>query len=90
MGDMSLRLHIDELVLHGFAPGDRARVADALQVELARLFTDGGVPPALASGGSVDRLNAGAFHTPTAAQPETTGTRIADAVYGAFATWGEA
>ena len=89
MGDMSLRLHIDELVLHGFAPGDRARIADALQVELAQLFTHGGVPPALASGGAVERINAGTFHTAGTARAETTGAQIAHAVYGTLATWAE-
>jgi hypothetical protein len=84
---MNLRVHIDKLVLHGFAPGDRARIADALQGELGRLLTDGGVPPALTSGGAVERINAGAFHTAAAARPETTGAQIARAVHGTLATW---
>jgi hypothetical protein len=89
MGDraMNLRLHIDELVLHGFAPGDRARIADAVQLELVRLFTDGGVPRGLGSGGAVERLAAGAFPTVAAARAETTGAQIAQAVYGRLATW---
>jgi hypothetical protein len=82
---MNVHLHIDELVLHGFAPGDRLRIADAVQVELARLFTDGGVPPALTSGVAVDRMNAGAFHTAIGARPEATGAGIAQAVYGTMA-----
>jgi hypothetical protein len=31
-------VHVGELVLHGFAPGDRHRIADALQDELGRLI----------------------------------------------------
>jgi hypothetical protein len=85
---MNLHLHIEELVLHGFAPGDRARIADALQRGLAQLFTEAGIPPALARGGGVDRMNAGSVPTATAAPPETTGAGIARAVYGALATWG--
>ena len=89
MGDraMSLRVHIDELVLHGFAPGDRMRIADAVQLELTRLFTDRGVPPALRGGGAVERLNAGAFPTAGAAPAERTGARIAQTVYEGLATW---
>jgi hypothetical protein len=84
---MNLHLHIDELVLHGFAPSDRGLIAEALQSQLTRLFTEGGVPPALAGGGTAERLSAGAFHTAASARPETTGARIARAVYGRLATW---
>ena len=84
---MNLHLHIDELALNGFAPGDRARIADALQSELTRLITENGVPQALANGGAFDRMNAGAFHMATSARPEATGARIAQAVYGRLGTW---
>jgi hypothetical protein len=84
---MNLHLHIDELVLHGFPAADRRLVAEALQSQLTRLFTDGGVPAALADGGTAERLNAGTFHTAASARPETTGGQIARAVYGRLATW---
>ena len=98
---MNLRVHIGELVLHGFPPGDRARIADAVQAELARLFTEGGVPAALTTGGAVERIDAGGFHTAAAVAPastgslqtanaartETTGAQIAQTVYGRLATW---
>ena len=58
---MNLHVHIEELVLHGFAPGDRARIGEAVRVELGRLFRESGVPPALAEGGVADRLAAGSF-----------------------------
>ena len=35
-------------MLHGFAPGDRYRIGDAVERELARLFAEQGVPPSLA------------------------------------------
>jgi len=84
---MNIHLHIEELVLHGFAAGDRARIGDAVQRELADLFADAGVPPALANGGAVERLNAGAFEAGTPTRPETTGVRVARAVYGGLTTW---
>ena len=40
----SVEVSIDRLVLAGVAPGDRYRVADAMQSELARLLIDQGVP----------------------------------------------
>ena len=35
---MNIQLHIEELLLDGFDPRDRRRIADALERELARLF----------------------------------------------------
>ena len=84
---MNIHLHIDELVLHGFTPGDRYRIADAVQGELSRMFLERGVPPALANGASLGRMNAGSFSMGVAAQPETTGGQIAEAVYGGLDTW---
>jgi hypothetical protein len=84
---VNLHLHIEELVLHGFAPGDRARIGEAVRVELGRLFRESGVPPALAEGGAADRLAAGSFHTGATVRPETTGGQIAAAVYWGLGTW---
>ena len=84
---MNISLHIDELVLHGFTPGDRYRIAEAVQGELSRMFLERGVPPALANGGNVSRVNAGSFSAGAAARPETTGGQIAEAVYGGLDTW---
>lgn len=77
-----IHLHIEELVLHGFAPGDRHRIGDAMQRELARLFTEGRTPPALAKSTEIDRLNAGTFHMTAAPRPEATGAQVARAVFG--------
>ena len=42
-----VELHIDELVLHGFAPGDRYPIGDAVEHELTRLFAEQGIPRSL-------------------------------------------
>ena len=84
---MNVRLHIDELVLHGFAPGDRGRIAEAVQSELIRLFAETGVPPALRGGGARERVDAGSFAADARSRPETSGIRIANAVYGGLRTW---
>jgi hypothetical protein len=41
----SIELHIEELVLQGFAPGDRYCIANAVERELLRLFAEQRVPP---------------------------------------------
>ena len=49
---MGIELHIEELVLHGFAARDRQRIAAAVQLELSRLMGTAGaadfakIPPA--------------------------------------------
>ena len=44
MKPMNVELHIEELVLHGFAPGDRYRIGEAVERELQRLLTVQGAP----------------------------------------------
>lgn len=77
----SVELHIEELVLHGFASNDRYRIGDALERELTRLVTEQGVPPVISQGVEVARLNAGAFQVKTGSNPETTGVQLAQAIY---------
>jgi hypothetical protein len=76
----AIKLHVGELVLHGFEPADRTALGAALETELARLLAAGD-PEALASAGQVARLDGGAFELPAHAGPEVAGTRLARAVY---------
>jgi hypothetical protein len=82
----NINLHIEELVLHGFAPGDRYTIADAVEQELSRLLTEHFAEPGSSSlwTSSTDaaRLDAGAFHVDTRSQPNSIGTQIAQAVHG--------
>ena len=77
-----IHLHIEELVLHGFAPGDRHRIGEAMQRELARLFSEQRTPPRLSKNASIECLNAGTFQLTAAPRPETTGAQVARAVFG--------
>ena len=70
-----VRVRIEELVLEDVAPGDRYRVADAVQRELGRLLADRGVPPLLGSRPSVD---AGSF--PIGGR-RALGVQVARAIY---------
>jgi hypothetical protein len=81
MSPANIELHIEELVLHGFAPGDRYRVGEALEQELQRLFAERGAPPSLTQGGEIEHLDGGAFEAPHSAGAEAIGARIAQNLY---------
>jgi hypothetical protein len=88
MKPSEIEVQIDELVLHGFALGDRARIGRAVERELARLLTragaPGGFPSALSSGGAVAFRDAGAFNQAPGGGPEAAGVQVAQAVYRAL------
>jgi hypothetical protein len=83
---VNLELRIEEMVLHGFAPGDRYRIGDAMQRELARLFTEQGMPPSLAQRREVARVDGGAFEVAPGSRAEAIGVRVAQTVYGGLST----
>jgi hypothetical protein len=80
----SIHLHIDRLILDGLpvtaAQGPQVRAA--MEAELSRLLTEGGLHPSLSSGGSLPQLPAAAMPLPAAAQPKPLGATIARAMYG--------
>ena len=80
-----VELHVEELVLHGFEPGDRYRVGDAVERELARLLAEHGVPGPLERGGQIERLDAGTLHLPSGAGGRTIGVHVARVVFGGLA-----
>lgn len=80
----NIELHIEELVLRGFAPSDRYRIGDAVAHELARLFAEQGTPPSLAQEREVPRLDGGAFEVKPGFRAEAIGGQVAQAVYGGF------
>lgn len=85
MNRANVELHIEELVLRGFAPGDRDRIAGAVERRLTHLIATGGVGPALAQGGGVARLDGGAFDVAPRSSAETVGGQVAQAVYKGLA-----
>ena len=76
----NVALNIDELVLHGFAPGDRHRIAAAIQREMTRLITLQGVPDAWHTNPSA--MQGQQFSAAEGANPHALGTAIARSVYG--------
>jgi len=77
----SVNLHIEELVLHGFSPGDRHGISEAVQAELARLLAQHGAPPKFKWNRQVDSIDAGTFRLRPGPNPNSAGTEIARAVH---------
>jgi hypothetical protein len=82
MRPQNVELHIEELVLRGFAPGERHRIGEAVERELVRLLDEHGVPPSLAQGIEVERLDGGAFEVAHGSKAEVVGVQVAQAIYG--------
>ena len=79
---MNVELHIEELVLHGFSPGDRYRIAEAVERELARWLAKQGVPHLLSNNVDLVEIDAGAFDVKPNAKSEMVGAQVAQAIYG--------
>jgi hypothetical protein len=78
---MNVELHIEELVLHGFAPGDRYRIGEAVERELGRLLAEQGAPHLFGGDVELERMDAGQFNLRPNTQPEIIGAQVAQAVY---------
>ena len=94
MRQPDIDLHIEELVLHGFAPGERYRIGAAIERELARLLTEQGAPEGLLGGREevslegidVPNLSLGSFQIQQGAKPEMIGMQVAQALYKGMRT----
>jgi hypothetical protein len=82
MTPWNIELHIEELVLRGFAAKDRYAIGEAVQRELQRLFAEQGVPHSLAQGYEQAQLDAGAFNVKAGAKADEIGTQVAQSIYG--------
>lgn len=80
---VSVELHLEAVVLHGFSRADGHRAAAALQIELTRLVTAHGLPGI--SSATSAHLDAGTIPA-VAARPELTGMRAARAIHGGLRT----
>ena len=79
-----MELHIDELVLHGFASGERYVIGNAVERELTRLLGEHGVPGSLCVQSATDEIKGGTFNAAPNAKQPAIGPQIAQAVYRAF------
>lgn len=82
----NVELRIEELVLLGFDPGDGQLIGGAVERELARLLTEGGVPPSLVKNGGVSHVDGGGFELARDSDAQIIGARVARTVYGGLIT----
>lgn len=80
---MNIRLHIERLILDGvpLEAGGAVRLQVAVESELGRLLTDGGLDSGLVNGGAIHSLQAGSIQLIDQANPTQLGGQIAQAVY---------
>jgi hypothetical protein len=76
----AIELHIEELVLHGFAPGDRHRIADAIKTELKRLLIETDSSLKLTNA-EIELMDAGEFRLTGNASPGAIGALTARAIH---------
>ena len=82
MKPKNIELNIEELVLHGFAPGDRYSIGEAVEQELTRLLADQGVPQSLERGREIGHVDGGAFEVAPDSRGQVVGAQVAKAVCG--------
>lgn len=78
----SVRLHIAEVVFHGFDARQRYTLLDAVRQELTQLLAERGVPASLRAAKEVERIDAGSFGLVRGGRAGLLGARLARAVYG--------
>lgn len=79
----SINLHIEELILHGFAREGRYAIGGALQNELQRLITEQGLPQVLQEGevNHLAQLHADNVVVQPGTGAEAIGTQLARSLY---------
>jgi hypothetical protein len=77
----NVEVHIEELVLHGFAPSDQFRISDAVQREITRLIAEQRMPGIIRTPLVIDRLDAGRFKVPPGGRPESIGRQAAQSLH---------
>ena len=87
MIEPDVRFHIEKLVLHGFPPGSRYRIAEAVEKELTRLFAERGVPISITENREADRLDGGLLRVASGDASGKVGVNVARSVYSGIAQW---
>jgi hypothetical protein len=81
---MKINVHIERLILEGLPVTtlQGSKIQRAVEGELTRLLTWGGLSDELRSGIAVPQVRAGAIHLSKETAPDELGRGIAQAVYG--------
>lgn len=81
MNPKNVELHIEQLILLGFAPGDRYRISAAIEHGLAQLIAEQGIPPTIAREGEITSIDGEKFNIAPDTKAEAIGAQIAKSVY---------
>lgn len=84
----SVEIHIEELVLRGFAGSDHLRIGAAIERELSRLIAQQGMQALPIAPIALDRVDAGSFQLAVSANPQTVGRNVAQRVYRQLSSTG--
>ncbi len=76
-----VKLHIERLVLHGFAPNDRRQIAAAVESELASLMNGKGALILSKNPSATERIVGQRFEATAETNAKTLGARIGRSVY---------
>jgi hypothetical protein len=81
---VNVNVYIERLVLDGvnIRPGQGALVKTAVEAELSRLLTNGGLATGLEAGGALSSVRANSFQISEDSNPSQLGKQIARSVYG--------
>jgi hypothetical protein len=82
--NQTIEVYIDKLVLHGFSPHQRYDIAAAVEAELTRLVSKGGIPHGLQSQRNIPSMDAANLSVNKSFEGKTIGNRIAGSVYKSF------
>lgn len=77
----SVEVHIEELILRGFAANDHLQIGAAIEQELSRLIAQQGIQ-CLRTAPNLDHLDAGTIQLAANARPQAVGQNVAQRVYG--------
>ncbi len=81
---MRVKVKIEELALEGLPAADHHHIGGAVRSELARLLAERGLPPGLAGGERISKLDGGRIEMRQGERPEAVGRHVAGAVYKGF------
>jgi len=79
-------LQIDQLVIEGYPASQRWQIASAIESELGRLLTEGGLRPGLLGGGVIPAIETNAFKPRPTDRAESVGAQVAHAIYDAMSS----
>ena len=80
----AVNIHIEKLVLYGFAPANRHRIGHAVEQELKRLIRDRGIPSSVIRDGDLARLHGGSFKVSPGSGVYRISNQIAKSIHEGF------